>query len=130
MKKFSFQAKRNSIMIMKHIHTPFPLVKLPADVQITLHLIREELKSRKFFYVLQEAGLDDCYFQPHLDSIILNSIDMDDGTDETFSLYDDIIDRRSKKIDASNDSIMKQALKVYAELMALKKKVRKGRQMK
>jgi hypothetical protein len=115
---------------MKHIHNPFPLVKLPADIQITLHLIREELKSRKFFHILQEAGLDDCYFQPHLDSIILNSIDMDDGTDETFSLYDDIIERRSKKIDASNDSIMKQALKVYTELMDLRKKVRTERQAK
>ncbi len=100
----------------------FPLVKLPIDVQQSLYLIKEELKSRKLFHALHEVGLDDCYFQPHLDSLILRSIEFDDGTDETFAIYDSIVERRSKKIEADNDSIMKQALKVYNELILEKKK--------
>ena len=110
---------------MKHSQTTSPLVKLPSDVQFSLCLIKEELKSRKLFHALQQAGLDDCQFQPHLDSLILRSMGMDDGTDETFIIYDDIIERRIKKIDGDNDSIMKQVLKVYVELMNVKKKLGK-----
>jgi hypothetical protein len=100
----------------------FPLVKLPAKVQQSLYLIKEELKSRKLFHALHEIGLDDCYFQPHLDSLILRSVGLDDGSDETFMTYHTIVERRSRKIEADNDSIMKQALKVYNELILEKKK--------
>src|SRR5882757_3634407 len=100
---------------MKHTQNPFPLVKLPEDVQFSLYLIKEELKSRKLFHVLHLVGLDDCSFQPHLDSLILRSVGMDDDSDETFTLYDGIVEKRSKKIDSDNDSIVKQALKVYME---------------
>lgn len=99
----------------------YPLIKLPSKAQVSLYLIKEELKSRKLFHALHEVGLDDCYFQPHLDSLILRSVVLDDGTDETFSIYDDIIERRSKKIEADNDSIMKQAFKAYQELKNEKK---------
>lgn len=113
-----------NIMKMKIINLKFPLVKLPNEIQSSLYLIKEELKSRKLFHALHEAGLDDCYFQPHLDTLILRSVDMDDGTDETFGMYYNIIDKRSKKIEADNDSIMKQALKVYMELMKVKKQLK------
>lgn len=108
---------------MKLDNSRFPLVKLPSEAQLSLYLIKEELKSRKLFHALHEAGLDDCYFQPHLDSLILKSVGLDDGTDETFSLYDNIIEKRSKKIEADYDSIMKQAFKAYQELMNEKKKL-------
>ena len=109
---------------MKLKNMRYPLVKLPSGTQVTLYLIKEELKSRKFFNTLQEMGLDDCYFQPHLDELILRSLDMDDDSDKTFDAYYEIIERRSKKIDADNDSIMKQALKTYVELKRLKKELK------
>lgn len=94
----------------------------PSLEATTVSLIQEELKSRKFFRTLQDMGLDDCYFQPHLDTLILQSLDMDDDRDETFDVYCEIMERRSKKIDANNDSIMKQALKAYYELLDQKRK--------
>lgn len=108
-------------MTMKNY--PFPLVKLPSDTQVVLYLIREELKSRKFFRTLQNMGLDDCYYQPHLDELILRNLDLNDDSDETFDAYYQIIERRSKKISTDNDSIMKQALKVYYELIELRRKL-------
>jgi len=105
----------------------YPLVKLPSDTQIALYLIKEELKSRKFFRTLQQAGLHDCYFQPHLDLLILRGLDLDDDSDKVFDAYYDIIEHRSKKIDADDESIMKQALKVYMELKRLKKKLKERR---
>jgi len=90
---------------------------------MTLLLIREELKSRKLFHAFHKIGLDDCYFQPHLDSLILRTLDMDEDCDKTFSAYNDIMEKRSRKIEADNDSIMKQALKVYHELLHVKKEL-------
>jgi hypothetical protein len=104
--------------------TKLPLIKLPPETQNCLYLIKEELKCRKLFHVLHLIGLDDCYFQPHLDSLIMGILNMDDGRDETFSIYDKIMERRSRKIDADNDSIMKQALKVYHELLDAKKGIK------
>lgn len=100
----------------------YPLVRLPSRAELALSLIREELKSRKLFHALHRAGIDDCYFLPHLDSLILRSLGMNDGTDETLSRYFAIIEKRSKKIQADQESVMKQALKVYMELMCEKKK--------
>lgn len=99
------------------------MVKLPAEVQYSLYLIREELKSRKLFRALQNVGLDGSYFQPHLDTLILRSLDMDEDSDEVFDAYYEIMERRSKKINADNDIIMKQALKAYHELKNEKKKL-------
>lgn len=99
----------------------FPLVKIPQETQTTLFLIAEELKSRKLFRILRKAGITDCAFQPHLDSLILQSLGLDDGKDKTFEVYEDIMEKRSKKIEALDDSVMKQALKAYMELMREKK---------
>jgi hypothetical protein len=100
----------------------FPLVKLPQKVDYCLFLIKEELKSRRFFEGLHSVGLDDVYLQPHLDRLILKTIGLDDGTDETSEFYFKIMERRSRKIDADNDSIVTQALKVYVELVAERKR--------
>lgn len=98
--------------------TPLPIVKLPEDMQFSLYLIKEELKCRKMFRALHKIGLDDCYFQPHLDSAILISMGLNDGTDETFNFYNAIIERRSRKIKADPESITRQALKCYNEIMS------------
>jgi preprotein translocase subunit SecA len=58
-----------------------------------------------------------------LDILIMESLGLWDGKDETFKIYDEIMDRRSKKIEADNDTIMKQALKVYHELLNEKRRL-------
>lgn len=105
---------------MKSQKESYPLVKLPSDIQVALSLIKEELKSRKFFRTLQDMGLDDCYFQPHLDTLILNSLGMDEETG--FDAYYEIMERRSQKIDAGDESIVAQALEAYNELLDQKRK--------
>lgn len=112
------------------IRIKHPIVRIPDNIQLSIYLIKEELKSRKLFHALHEVGLDDCYFQPHLDVLIMESLGLCDGTDETFSMYEEIMDRRSKKIEADHDSIMKQALKVYHELLNEKEKLTNTRKEK
>jgi len=106
---------------MKLQNMRYPLVKLPSDTQIALFLIKEELKTRKLFQALHEVGLDDCYYLPHLDTLILQSVGAHDGTDETFDAYTQIMDRRSQKINTDHERNMKQAMKTYMELKRLKK---------
>lgn len=103
----------------------FPLVKLPYKVDYCLFLIKEELKSRRFFEGLHSVGLDDVYLQPHLDKLILKGVGLDDGRDETAEFYFKIMERRSKKITENYDSIVTQALKVYMELQAEKQRRKK-----
>lgn len=100
----------------------YPLVKLPRKVELTLYLIREELKSRKFFNSLQHAGLDDCYYQTHLDQLIMNHCGLDQDSDKDFHFYSAIMEKNSKKIEAGEKSVMKRALEVYMELMLEKKR--------
>jgi hypothetical protein len=107
---------------------PYPLINLPAETQTTLFLIREELKSRKLFDALHQAGLDDCYFQPHLDSLILKTMGID-HSDETFNLYNDIMEKRSVKISADRESIMKQVMKAYHELVSVKKQLSRKKEL-
>jgi hypothetical protein len=103
---------------MKINSSRFPIVTLPADIQSTLFLIQQELKCQKLFNHLSEVGMGDSYFQPHLDKLILSQLGMDDGKDETVNFYINLIDKRSRKIKDSNESLMKQAMKVYVALVA------------
>jgi hypothetical protein len=87
----------------------------------TLFLIGEELKSRRLFEALHQIGIDECYFQPHLDSLILRTIGLD-LSDDTFNRYAQIMDKRALKIEPHRKSITKQALKAYRELTELKRR--------
>lgn len=108
---------------MKLKNPTYPLIKMPIDIQIPLYLIKEELKSRKLFYKLQDLGMTDCDFEPHLDALILQVIGLDEDDDNISDRYFDIMERRSKKIEADKDLIMKQAVKAYHEILAIKKEL-------
>lgn len=101
---------------MKTKPSKLPLVALPPKARLALFLIREELKSRKFFNGLRQVGLDYTYYQPHLDEAILNCVGLDSESDEVFDLYYALIEKRCTKIREDETSVMKQALKVYVEL--------------
>lgn len=88
---------------------------------LALPLIREELKSRKLFYIFGKVGMDDCFFQVHLDFVILDLMGMNDGTDETYAIYDKIVEWHARRIIDSKESIERHAQKVYEKLLEAKK---------
>lgn len=106
---------------MKIKNSIHPLVKLQTDVHHPVFLIMEELKSRKLFYVLGKVGMDDCFFQVHLDFVIMDLLGMNDGTDETYAIYDAIVEQHARRIVDSKESIERQARKVYEKLLEAKK---------
>jgi hypothetical protein len=62
---------------MKHNSSHVPFVKLPTSTDLILYLIREELKSQKFFNDLAKLGLGDCFYQPYLGKVILAQLKME-----------------------------------------------------
>lgn len=104
-------------------HT-LPLVKLPQAIDEILYMIREDLKSQKYFNTVSSVTDGYCPYQPHLGKLILIKMKLDDGSDEIFDFYYKLVEKRSKKIGSDNNSIMKQVMKVYLELV-MEKELRK-----
>lgn len=102
-----------------------PRIKIPREIQVPVFLIRHELQSRMFYKHLQEIGLEGCYFESFLDRLILASMHMWDGTDATYKIYFDLMDKWSNDINADEDVITRRALKVYAALVKAREN-RKG----
>ena len=102
-----------------------PRIKIPKEIQVPIFLIRHELQNRMFYKHLQEIGLEGCYFETFLDRLILASLRMWDGTDATFKIYFDLMEKWSKDINADEDVITRRALKIYAALI----KARDSRKM-
>jgi len=94
------------------------IVKLPSQTEVILQLIGEELKSRKFFNSLTHLGLDNSYYQPNLDSLIMAYVGLHDDDNLTFDFYYSVIERRSELISKDKESVIEQALAVYVELVA------------
>ena len=102
------------------MHKKFTSLTHPSD--LTLYLIREELKSQKFFDTLSEVGIEDVYYKPRLGKAILMTMEMDDGKDETFEFYYALIEKRTKKIEMNAEIISRQAVGVFIELFIEKRR--------
>jgi hypothetical protein len=107
---------------MKIQRSSFPMVKLPNCLDFALYLIREELKAEKFFNAMNDLGMVDCPYQPHLAKAILAQLKMDDGSDELYDFYYSLIEKRSGKIKGDQKSLMKQTMKVYVALVKEKER--------
>lgn len=104
---------------MNSNNTNLSAAPLPPT-QVALCLIKEELKSRKFFNTLRSLGLDNSYYQPHLDELILSYVGLNDELDETFDFYYSVMEKYSASINKDEKSMMGEAVEVYIELMGLR----------
>ncbi|PZR07027.1 MAG: hypothetical protein DI539_24155 [Flavobacterium psychrophilum] len=99
----------------------YPIFQAPKKIEQVIYLIKEELKIRKLFQILHTAGMTECDYEPHLDSLIFKAIGMDYDDDALSNKYFDIIEKRSKKLKPDRKAMVKQAFKAYQEILALKK---------
>ncbi|HEY8937666.1 MAG TPA: hypothetical protein VIM65_20710 [Cyclobacteriaceae bacterium] len=91
-------------------------MKLPSHTELTLQLIREELKCRKLFNSLRKLGFHDCPYQPNLDNLIMTYVGLADNDDEGFEFYYSVMDTHSELVDETMESAVEQALEVYVKL--------------
>ncbi len=102
-------------------------MRLGSHEQVTIYLIEQQLKSTRFFGDLERIGLGPYDFEPNLDHLILKNIELDDGTDKTYIRYSKILDKHSQELKPEFRAIQRQAIKMYKELMTLKKQKTKKR---
>ena len=95
-----------------------PLVKSPTQKELILQLLKQELKSHRFFNGLRELGLDDSFYHSDFSSLVLTYIGFDDEENATYDFYFALLEKYSVYFQPSEEVVMKLALSVYLELMA------------
>jgi hypothetical protein len=103
-----------------------PLNTLPSDMDTILFLIRSDLKSERLFGELKNIGLEESFYQSWMGELVFSLMHLGDS-DEIMQVYCKLIAHRSRKIDGTEESVVKQAVKVYAELLSEKKRLRESR---
>lgn len=98
-----------------------PLVKLPQKIDLTLFLIREELKNKKFTNDLEKIGFDLTFFSSDFSRIICLQIGLKNLTEDFYEWYDNEINNFFKEIDLSDGlKLTEEAFKFYVILMMKK----------
>lgn len=85
--------------------------------ELSLFLLREELKSYKFFNKLEALGFTETYFQPDLAPLILVTVGFTDKTDKLFDWYQGLLHYYSKQLKPNDESVNVAALDFYKELL-------------
>jgi len=98
------------------------LVKLPSYTELTLFIIKEDLKNTRLFNGLESAGLTDCFYRADFAALVLGYMGFNEIPDSLHEFYADLISRYSEKIEPDNRVIMEYALEVYNEILVEKKK--------
>jgi hypothetical protein len=95
-----------------------PLVKSPTQKELILQLLKQELKSYRFFNGLREVGLDDSFYHSDFSSLVLTYIGFDDEENATYDFYFGLLEKYSALFQPNEEVVMKLALNVYVELVA------------
>lgn len=92
---------------------------MPTE-SLILSLLTEELKSRRFFNTLLELGLDNSYYQPHLDEVILQLTGLNDDRNETMEFFCSVMDAHAQQIGIKEEEVVAQARSVYEKLTSFR----------
>jgi hypothetical protein len=94
------------------------LVKSPTQKELILQLLKQELKSYRFFNGLRAVGLDDSFYHSDFSSLVLTYIGFDDEENTTYDFYFALFEKYSAYFQPGEEVVMKLALSVYLKLMA------------
>jgi hypothetical protein len=97
-------------------------VRLPEQTELILFLIKEDLKSERFFEILRTAGLGNCSYQPDLSSLILAYTGLYDELDDTWEFYFQLLRLHSYDMPAREPVIAERAKCMYNALVAEKER--------
>jgi hypothetical protein len=106
-------------MKLKNLKTR--LVKLPTNIELTLYLIKQDLKSTKLSNGLAAIGFTDSFFETYYSTFVISYMGFEENDDAIHQLYIKLLDKYSNKLDSSNESLMKYTMKIYVALQIAKK---------
>ena len=85
----------------------------PSAEKVIVYLIREELKSRKFFEGLRELGLDDAFYQTDLLELIMAGLGLMPDSTEQYAFCYNLISKHSLRVVQDADELLAEAKRVY-----------------
>lgn len=88
-----------------------------SQKELILQLLKQELKSYRFFNGLREVGLDDSFYHSDFSSLVLTYIGFDDEENATYDFYFALLEKYSDLFQPNEETVMKLALGVYVELV-------------
>jgi hypothetical protein len=88
---------------------------------LVIHLIREELRNKRFMFSLEELGFDCSFFTFNISHVILELAGFDKRTDELFVWYFKLIDKAMEEITFWNlrEMLDKWSVYIYIELLEM-----------
>jgi hypothetical protein len=96
-----------------------PNIPVPHEIEIPILLICYELQNRMLFNHLAAVGLEGCWLEhrAEMDHLILATLHLWDGTDETNDLYLSLMDRESEDVTMEEDEVIRRAIRIHDELV-------------
>jgi len=107
---------------MKLVEMKLGVVRLPADIEIPLYLIREGLKAQKLFNDLSSVGFDDSRFYTDFGDAVLKTTGFTELTDELKAWYLDLLEKYTENLEEDNDGYTRVAFQVYMEILMERRK--------
>ncbi|HTH57857.1 MAG TPA: hypothetical protein VL728_17540 [Cyclobacteriaceae bacterium] len=95
-------------------------IKRRKDADLCILLIREELKSRKFFSHLHQAGLEGSIYQTDLNEAILTLLGITDPTNEVYDFYHRLMEKHSTELTPEEKDMTLKAKVVWRKLMMVR----------
>jgi len=89
----------------------------PSQKELILQLLKQEIKSYRFFNGLREVGLDDSFYHSDFSSLVLTYVGFDDEENATYDFYFALLEKYSTLFQPNEEAVMKLALSVYVELV-------------
>jgi hypothetical protein len=89
---------------------------------LTIHLIREELRNKRLMHSLEDLGFDCSFFTLNISQQILELTGFDKRPDELYNFYFEWIEKALKEITFWNldEMLDKWSLKIYVELLEIR----------
>jgi DNA-binding XRE family transcriptional regulator len=111
-------------MNLKHLNLDLYGIPEDAEIQIPVFLISEDLKARKLINGLLNIGCDTCFCVGELCDLVLAYAGFEERPGELYDFYFGLLDRYCEEVSHENDRPVKEALKIYGELMRAKERLR------
>jgi hypothetical protein len=102
---------------------PHSLPEPYASANVITYLIREELKSRKFFEGLRDLGLDDAFYQVDLLDLIMAGLGLEPESQDDYNFCHTALRKHSIRVVEDRDELLNEAKRVYRILAKYGEKV-------
>jgi hypothetical protein len=89
---------------------------------LIIHLIREELRNKRFMFSLEDLGLDCSFFTLNISQVILELAGFNKRTDELYQWYFELIDAALEETTFWNldEMLDKWSANIYMDLLEMR----------